>query len=137
MDDNLTIHLEDYLQNPTIIEKFHFSREEVLEALKHTSNFLYDSINDTFCPTYKPKRRIIVCRDIPKDRQTEVEIRKLFNIEEDDKFLVKIEKIEKINEMFFVYFANEEDTIEAFRWLEKLRDSTSKVNFKLLINLAF
>ncbi len=134
MDDALTINLRNYLSNP-FCEKNKFTKDEVLSAILSSPNWTYDTLNDKIKPNYKAKRRIIVFRDIPKDKQNEDEMKKLFKIkesEENKNLQSKISKINKINEIFYFYFNSEEDALQAFKYLEELRERPDKVNYFLI-----
>jgi hypothetical protein len=122
MDDNLAIHLSDYLTNPTIVEKHNFNSELLIKALKNSTKYVYDPSNDIIRLQYRPKRRLIVFRDVPKSHQNVEELKKIF---EKMNHADKIQKVELVNELFFVYFETEEHTIEAFKCLEKMKETNS------------
>lgn len=119
MDDNLNIHMEDYLTHPYIVEKQNFKREDLIRIIGYSQKYSYDSINHLIKNNYRPKRRIIVFRDVPKEEQTQESIKNYFSEGEHNK---KIIKIENSHEIYFVYFENEETAIEAFKELEKSRE---------------
>ena len=127
MDDNLTIHLEDYLKDPIIVEKHKFTRDIVIEAIKKSEIYIYDFENDTIKLKLKPKRRIIVFRDIPKKNQSKEEIENLLKCSSENKYDQKIQKIEILSDLFLVYFEDEEITIEIFRWLENMKEYNEEV----------
>jgi hypothetical protein len=129
MNDNLTIHIDDFLKNPSISENSKFTRDEVLSALQSSSKFSFDSLNETISPNYKAKRRIIVFRDIPKENQNEDQIKSLFSLCFNNSKDLNIVKISSVSEMFYVYFATEDETLLAFKQIEKLRESADKVNY--------
>ena len=135
MNDNLTICIEDFLKIPSISEN-QFTKDEILSALKSSTKLCYDSLSETISLNYKAKRRIIVFRDIPKEKQNEEHIRSLLSqcLDKSKELYLNITKINSFSEMFYVYFANEEETLLAFREIEKLRDSPEKVYFILIIN---
>jgi hypothetical protein len=119
MDDNLTIHMEDYLANPLIFEKYQFTREAVTEAIKRSIKYSYDQANDTIKLKYRPKRLIIVIREVIKEKQTEEEIRQLVKTLAGEESEKNLRKVEKVNELMFLYFEKEEDTLDVFVKLEK------------------
>lgn len=129
MDDNLSIHLEDYLGNPIIVEKCKFTKEEVTAALKKSDKFIYDEENDMIKLKFKPRRRIIVFRDIPKEKQTCEEIKNLFKTSGEKAYENKIVRIEDfIEDVFMVYFDEEEITTEIFKWIEEIKEKVKKFN---------
>lgn len=126
MDDNLSIHIDEYIKNPLINEKYKFNKEEILNVIQQSSIVYYDTTSGYLKLKYKPKRRIIVFRDVPKNKQNQEDIRKLFTID-NDIFIPEITEIKTTYEMFYVYFSGEEETIKAFRLIEKIRESDNKV----------
>lgn len=126
MDDNLSIHIDEYIKNPLINEKYKFNKEEILNVIQQSSIVYYDTTSGYLKLKYKPKRRIIVFRDVPKNKQNQEDIRKLFTID-NDIFIPEITEIKTTCEMFYVYFSGEEETIKAFRLIEKIRESDNKV----------
>lgn len=91
-------------------------------------------MNDLVKLNDKPKRRIIVFIDIPKENQTKEYLTNLFKTNQLD---TKIIKIEIRNEIFFVYFPDENTTLEVFKWLEKYREEKVNILFNLEINIQF
>jgi hypothetical protein len=140
MDDNLNIHINDYLENIVIKEKHPFEKEKLVQAIKqYSEKYTYDDVNELVKLKYRPKRRIIVFRDIPKENQKNediINLLKLYNQEkkhgEEEHVVVKIESS---NELFFVYFKDEEATIEVFKWIEKMRDNEKVSNNIIILNI--
>ncbi len=128
MDDNLTIHLDDYLKDPIIVEKHKFTRDIIISAIKQSEIYIYDFENDAIKLRLKPKRRIIVFRDISKKNQSKEEIERLLKCSKENKYDQQIQKIEILSDLILVYFENEEITIEIFRWLENLKENKEEVN---------
>lgn len=126
MDDNLSIHLDDYLSNPRI-DKYNFTKQKIIEAIQLSEKYTYDAENDLIKLKYRPKRKIIVFRDIQKEDQKKEKILELFTMSGDKKYTEKILRIEDLNGLFFVYFSNEETTIEIYKWIENLKEN-EKVN---------
>jgi hypothetical protein len=121
MDDNLNVHLDDYLTNPTIKEKYNFDRDELIKVIKLSYKFSYDEANDMIKLNYKPKRRIIVFRDVPKNQ--EEEIRQLFKISSEYEYDKSIQKVEVSDcGLVYVYFESEEKALEVFKWLERIKE---------------
>ena len=77
MDDNLSIHLNAYLTNSNIA-KYNFTKEKIIEAIQLSDKYTYDAENDLIKLKYKPKRKIIVFRDIKKEDQKIEKIIDLF-----------------------------------------------------------
>ena len=124
MDDNMNIHIEDFLKNQSISENYKFNKEEILGVIKNSSTLNFDSENQIIKLNYKPKRRIIVFRDVPKNNQNSEEIRKLFSYNNN---VHEITEIKEIREMFYIFFSTEEEAIKAFRDIEDLRENENKV----------
>lgn len=64
----------------------------------------------------KPERRIIVLKDIPTANQTKEHVTELFKRAAYENHILKIEQHE---DSFQVFFKEEPETIEIFKWLEK------------------
>ena len=126
MDDNLSIHLDDYLSNPKIA-KYNFTKQKIIDAIQLSEKYTYDAENDLIKLKYRPKRKIIVFRDIQKEDQKKEKILELFTMSGDKKYSEKILRIEDLNGLFFVYFSDEETTIEIYKWIENLKEN-EKVN---------
>jgi hypothetical protein len=126
MDDNLSINLDDYLSNPKIAE-YNFTKQKIIEAIQLSEKYTYDAENDLIKLKYRPKRKIIVFRDIQKEDQKKEKILELFTMSRDKKYSDKILRIEDLNGLFFVYFSDEETTIEIYKWIENLKEN-EKVN---------
>ena len=47
----------------------------------------------------------------------------------DKKYSDKISRIEDLNGLFFVYFRDEETTIEIYKWIENLKENEKVKNF--------
>jgi len=128
MDDNLSIHLNAYLTNSNIA-KYNFTKEKIIEAIQLSDKYTYDAENDLIKLKYKPKRKIIVFRDIKKEDQKIEKIIDLFSMSRDKKYSDKISRIEDLNGLFFVYFRDEETTIEIYKWIENLKENEKVKNF--------
>lgn len=120
MDENLYIQMNDFL-NHYILE-YNFNREDLIRIIKFSDKYYYDSINDMIKNKYKLRKRIIIIRDIPKDEQNKEFISNYYfqcceNI---------IKKIENCNEIFLIYFENEEKAEEAFAILEQNKQKNVK-----------
>ena len=130
LDDALTVHLDDYLQNPIIKNDLKFTREKVIKLISFSEKFFHDSENDTIKLKSKPKRRVLVLRDVPKEIQNEEAIKKLFETSGEkhyEKLIQKVERASTGGDLFYVYFENEEITVEIFRWIEKTREENTDV----------
>ncbi len=134
MDDFLGVHLDDYLGNPLISEKHNFDKKELLEAIKLSDKFIYDEGNHFIKLKYKAKRRIIVFRDIPKEKQTREDIEQIIKFAGNS---IEIQRIESSNEIYYVYFKNEEDALEVFKQLEKIREEVNFIIYKLESSFHF
>jgi hypothetical protein len=84
-----------------------------------SSKFTYDEVNELIKPKIKPQRRLIVFIDLPKENQSNDY---LINLFKEGGFDTHIDKIESGNEIFTVYFNNEENTKSAFTWLEEHKE---------------
>ena len=132
MDDNLSIHVGDYIRDPTISSKFKFTREQVIAEIKNSKKYIYDAETGHIKLIEKPKRRIIVFRDVPKERQTPESIENLLKLSGYLLLDKKVQKIENLTDLFFVYFGNEEEAIEVFKWIERTRENNEKVSFIII-----
>jgi hypothetical protein len=140
LDDALTVHLEDYLQNPIVKNELKLNREKVIKLLGLSEKFFYDFENDTIKLRSKPKRRVLVLRDVSKESQNEQAIKKLFETSGEkhyDKLIHKVERASTGGDLFYVYFENEEITVEIFRWIEKRREEKIDVIKFLIITHKF
>jgi hypothetical protein len=134
MEDSLNILMSDYLSNP-VINKLNFDKETLIEAIKLSEKFTYDQPTDLIKLKYRPKRKTIVFRDIPKEHQKEEKFLEIFDLSRDKNYREKIVKIEELNGLFFVYFNDEETTLEIFKWIEKIKeDKNVKFFFNDLVN---
>jgi hypothetical protein len=122
MDDNLNLTMLDYLSDQKIAN-FNFNKESLIEAIKHSDKYIYDSKSDLIKLKYRPKRKSIVFRDVPKENQKEEKILEIFDLSGEKHYRADIAKIEELNGLFFVYFENEDKTLEIFKWIEKLKES--------------
>jgi hypothetical protein len=127
MDDNLSIHMSDYLRN-SAIAKNNFNREKLIEAIKHSDKYTYVPPNDLIKLKYRPKRKTIVFRDIKKEDQKKEKILELFSLSGDKKYTEKLLKIDNLNGLFFIYFNDEETTLEIYKWIEKLKENEKVKN---------
>lgn len=135
MDDFLTIHMDDYLANPQIAEKHNFDKLALIEAIKKSEKYSYDEINDQIKLKYKPKRRIIVFRDIPKENQKKEDMEKLMEFLKEKGLDKTYQKIDFANEIFYVYFEKEEDALEAFKWVEKFKDDNPMFKYSAFVKV--
>lgn len=132
MDDNLSIHMVNYLDNQEI-SKHKFDKESLIEAIKHSDKFIYDPSLDLIKLKYRPKRKTIVFRDIPKEHQKKEKIQEIFDLSQYKNYKNNIKNIENWRGLFFVYFDDEEICLEIYKWIEKLKEN-EKVNFNKIIS---
>ncbi len=119
--------MSDYLRN-SAIAKNNFNREKLIEAIKHSDKYTYVPPNDLIKLKYRPKRKTIVFRDIKKEDQKKEKILELFSLSGDKKYTEKLLKIDNLNGLFFIYFNDEETTLEIYKWIEKLKENEKVKN---------
>jgi len=124
MDDNLSLTMLDYLSNEKIA-KFNFNKETLIDAIKHSDKYIYEP--NLIKLKYRPKRKSIVFRDVPKENQKEEKILEIFDILGDKNYRADIVKIEELNGLFFVFFKDEEKTLEIFKLIEKFKESENVI----------
>ncbi len=117
LDDNLSVSIYDYINNSDIKDK-----NSLIESLKSSEKYYFDETSELIRLTYKAKRKIIVFRDVPKEKQSEEEMRKFFEMSPKN-YNSLIIKIDYVNELFFIYFNDEETTLEVFKWIEHMREN--------------
>ena len=131
MDDNLSLTMIDYLSNHGI-SKHKFSKEALIDAIKHSEKYIYEPKADLIKLKYRPKRKSIVFRDIPKEHQKKEKFLEIFDLSGEHNYKEKIVKLEDLNGLFFVYFDDEDTTLEIYKWIEKLKENC-KVKTLLII----
>jgi len=123
MDDNLGINIIDYLNLFNIRENFQNEKDKLIASLAGSDRYIFDEHSGMIKLKEKPKRRIIVFRDIPKSHQKKDELISFFKLSGDKNYDQLITKYEFSNELFFVYFNDEETTIEVFKWIEYIKEN--------------
>ena len=125
MDDNLNLKITDYLNEMGLCENFLKEKEKLVLSLVDSQRYGYEEHNSVgwIKLKSKPKRRIIVFRDIPKIHQSKADIESFFKLSKEKNYDQSISKIDHSNELFFVYFEDEVVTLEAFKWIEQMREN--------------
>jgi len=124
MDDNLSIKITDYLNEMGLCENFLKEKEKLVLSLADSERYAYEERNSIgwIKLKSKPKRRIIVFRDIPKTNQSKAHIESFFKQSKEKNYDQSISKIDHSNELFFVYFEDEVVTLQVFKWIEQMKE---------------
>ena len=127
MDDSLSIYLNDYLTNTIISEKLPLQKEELISLIKSSEKFMYEEGTNQIKLKYRPKRKIIVFRDIIKEDQKKELIKEIISLakeKESEKYLNQLNKIEESNGLFLAHFENEESALEIFKEIESKKEKS-------------
>jgi hypothetical protein len=131
MDDNLSLKITDYLNEMGLCENFLKEKEKLVLSLADSKRYAYEELNTIgwIKLKSKPKRRIIVFRDIPKTHQSKADIESFFKLSKEKNYDQSISKIDHSNELFFVYFEDEVVTLEVFKWIEQIKENEKVKRF--------
>ncbi len=115
MDDFLSININDYLSNLPAETKP--DKNELIEALKNSEKYKYEENTNIIKNQLKPRMRIIVFREIPRECQSMENIVELLT----EEHMKKVEKIETSRGSYYVYLKDEKDAMEVYEHVEEMR----------------
>jgi hypothetical protein len=119
MDENLSIHLTDFLNHSLFIDlKIH--KDKLIEVLKKSKNFVWDFRTGLIKFKEKADRNILIVSNCMYDIE---DIRKLL-ININNLYIYKIKKIENFEKSIHILFDHEDTSME----IEKILNNTKDVS---------